>query len=91
MYIPVQGFVQVLFLTSVFHEGLSFIAVGHNSMCVSMLALCSWKLIWGTINPPCGIAPGSFGNFTNPSFSNSLSMHHLVISHFLFLELFLPL
>ena len=51
MYIPVQGFVQVLFLTSVFHEGLSFIAVGHNSMCVSMLALCSWELIWGATNP----------------------------------------
>ena len=35
------GFYPSTFLTSVFHEGLSFMAVGHNRMCISMLALAA--------------------------------------------------
>ena len=34
-------FVQALFLTSVFHEGLSFMAIGHNPMCVTTLAIAT--------------------------------------------------
>ena len=34
-----QGFIQALLLTSVFHERLSFIAAGHNPVCVSTLAI----------------------------------------------------
>ena len=39
--ILLQGFIQVLLLTSVFHEGLSFMAVGHNPACASMLSLAA--------------------------------------------------
>ena len=34
-----QGFIQALLLTSVFHKGLSFMAVGHNQTCISTLTL----------------------------------------------------
>ena len=34
-----QGFIQALLLTLVFHEELSFMAVGQDPMYVSMLAL----------------------------------------------------
>ena len=36
-----QGFIQALLLTSVFHERLSFMAIGHNPICVSMLAIAT--------------------------------------------------
>ena len=76
MYI--QGFIQALLLTSIFHEGLSFMALGHNTTCVSTSDSCSWGFIWGAVNPPCGVYSTPFGYFTEPRFSNSLSMHHLV-------------
>ena len=34
-----QGFIQALLQTFVFHEGLSFMDVGHNPKCVSTLTL----------------------------------------------------
>ena len=97
-----QGFIEALLLTSVSHEGLSFMEVGHNPMCVSSFAPCSWGggggvyggrdppppgggggggVIWAAVPPLplCSISPGSFGYFTGPRFSNSLSMHHSVI------------
>ena len=37
----VQGFIQALLLTSVFHEGLSFMAIGYNLTCISMLTLAA--------------------------------------------------
>ena len=46
-----QGFNQALLLTSIFHEGLSFMTVGHNPTCISMLDPCSWGFIWGAVNP----------------------------------------
>ena len=63
-----HGFIQALLLTSVFHEGLSFMAIGHDPMCISTLALeagGSWRGSYG-----------SFGYFTDPGFSKSLSMHY---------------
>ena len=36
-----QGFIQALLVTSFFHEGLSFMTVGHNTTCVSTLALAA--------------------------------------------------
>ena len=36
-----QGFTQALLLISVFHEGLSFMAVGHNATCINMLTLAA--------------------------------------------------
>ena len=36
-----QGFIQALSLTSVFHEGLSVVAIGHNPTYVSMFALAA--------------------------------------------------
>ena len=69
---PIQGFIQAILLTSVFHEWLSFMTVGLNPTCINMLTPCSWGYIWGAVNSPC------FGYFTNQWFSNSLSMHHLV-------------
>ena len=43
---PLQGFIQALLLTSIFHEGLSFIVVGHNPMYASTLALAAWVHMW---------------------------------------------
>ena len=34
-----QGFILALLLTSIFHKGLSFMAVGHNPTCISTLTL----------------------------------------------------
>ena len=34
-----QGFIQALLLSSVFHEGLSFMALGYNLMCINTLTL----------------------------------------------------
>ena len=87
-----QSFIQALLLTFVFHEGLSFIAVGHNSMCVSMLAIAtggSYKVLSASLVWSRGNASGSFGYFINLRFSNSLSMHHWVTYSFKFLGLFL--
>ena len=44
-----QGFIQALLLTSVFLEGLSFMAIGHNPAYISMLCFAtggssSWRL-----------------------------------------------
>ena len=50
--IHIHCFIQTLLLNSVFHEGLGFMKVGHNPMCVSILAPCSWGFIWGAVNPP---------------------------------------
>ena len=36
-----QGFIQALLLTSVFHKGLGFMAVGHNPTCVSTMTLAA--------------------------------------------------
>ena len=36
-----QGFTQALLLTSAFHEGLSFMDVGHNPTCLSTLTLAA--------------------------------------------------
>ena len=44
-----RTFIQALLLTSVFHEGLSFMEVGHNLMCVSTLAPYTWGFIWGAV------------------------------------------
>ena len=41
-----QDVIQALMLTSVFHEGLSFMALGHNPMCVSRLAIATWGSYW---------------------------------------------
>ena len=40
-----QGFIEALLLTSVSHDGLSFMEVGHNPMCVSSFAPCSWGAV----------------------------------------------
>ena len=36
-----QSFIQSLLLTSVFHEGLSFMVAGHNPTCVSSLGIAT--------------------------------------------------
>ena len=36
-----QGFIQALLLTFVFHEELSFMAIGHNLKCISILILAA--------------------------------------------------
>ena len=41
IYVRSQGFIQALLLTSVFHEGLSFMAVGYNPTCVSTFAIAA--------------------------------------------------
>ena len=50
-----QGFIQAFLLTFVFHEGLSFMTLGHNPMCVSTLAIATGgsygALLWA---PPVG-------------------------------------
>ena len=45
-----QGFIEAFLLTSVFHEGLSFIVVGHNPTCVSVLALAAGGSYGGTVS-----------------------------------------
>ena len=62
----VQGFIQALLLTSVFHEGLSFMDVGHKLTCVSTLTLA-------TVGSR-GCCKSPFGYFSDPRFSNSLSI-----------------
>ena len=54
--------------------------VGHNPTYVSLLTVAGWGFIWGAASPFASLwrvrrqSPGSFGYFTNPRFSNSLSM-----------------
>ena len=36
-----QGFIQALWLTSVFHKGVSFMPVGHDPMCVTTFTLAA--------------------------------------------------
>ena len=58
------GFIQALFLTSVFCEGLSFMDVGHNLTCVSILTIAAVG--------SRGCCKSPFGYFSDPRFSNSL-------------------
>ena len=46
-----QGFIQAHLLTSVFHEGLSFMVIGHETMCISTVDPGSWGFIWGAVKP----------------------------------------
>ena len=78
-----QGFIQALLLTSVFYDRLNFMTVGHNFMCVSMLTLATGGS-YGVLSEHSlfGVqdnVPESFGYFIDPTFSNSLSMHQLVM------------
>ena len=66
----VQDFIQALLMTSVFHEGLSFTAVGHDPLCISTLALAA--------GGSRGHCKSHFGYFSDPRLSNSLSTHHSV-------------
>ena len=50
-----QGSIQALWLTSVFHEGLSFMAIVHHPTYISMLTPCSWGFIWSAVNTSCGV------------------------------------
>ena len=68
-----QG-LQALLLTSVYHEGLSFMVIGQNSTCSSCLALAAG----GSRGCYKSCRKSPFGYFSNPKFSNSLSMHHSV-------------
>ena len=61
-----QGFIQALLLTSVFHEGLSFMDIGHKPTCVSTLTLA----VVGSRE--CCKSPYDY--FSTPRFSNSLSI-----------------
>ena len=63
---PDQGFIQALLLTPVFHEGLSFIDVGHKPACVSTLTPAAMG--------SRGCCKSHFDYFSNPRFSNSLSI-----------------
>ena len=76
-----QGFIQALLLTSAFHEGLSFTAAGHNPTRISKLSLPAGGL-YGSLQTSLvgcrGNVLESFGYFTDPSISNSLSTHHSV-------------
>ena len=71
--IMIRG-LQALLLTSVFHEGLSFMVIGQNSTCSSCLALAAG----GSRGCYKSRRKSPFGYFSDPKFSNSLSMHHSV-------------
>ena len=76
-----QGFIQALLLTSVFHNGLSFMTVGHKPTYISTLMLVvggSYEGLQAPLVESRGNAPGNFDYFTNPRFSNTLSMYHSV-------------
>ena len=47
--------IQTLLLTSVFHEKLSFMNVGHNPTCVSILTLAA-VVQGGALSPPLAIS-----------------------------------
>ena len=73
-----QGFILALLLTSVFHEGLSFMTIGNNPTCFRKLVIATGGFIWvGCCKPPIlgsrGNALRSFGYFTDSTFSSSLS------------------
>ena len=40
-HIDYQGFIQTYLQTSVFHEGLSLMALGHNPKCISTLVIAT--------------------------------------------------
>ena len=72
-----HGFIQALLLTSVFHEGLSFLAVDHNPTCGSMLAPLA--LAAGGSRGHC---KSPFGYFSNPrclATQNSKSCEHITM------------
>ena len=46
-----QGFIQALLLTSVFHEGLSFMTVGDNPTCISTLVIATGGSYMRCCNP----------------------------------------
>ena len=54
-----SGFVQALLLTSVFHKRLSFMAIGQNPMCVSMLAIATGSSYGGAVSPTL-LGPGEY-------------------------------
>ena len=64
-----QGFIEALLLTSVSHDGLSFMEVGHNPMCVSLFSPCSW-----------GGGGGSYGVLYPPSPFVAFPLEALAIS-----------
>ena len=72
---PGQGFIQPVLLTSVFHEELSFMALGYSF--VTQQVSVRWPLLlvghMGCCKPPMW---GNFDYFNDSSFLNSLSMHH---------------
>ena len=41
-----QVFISTFLLISVFHEGLSFMALGHNPTCISTLAIATRSSHW---------------------------------------------
>ena len=87
--ILLQGFIQALLLTSIFHEELSFMAAGHNLMCVSMLAIAIGGSEGALQLGSGGNASESFDYFTDSRFSNNLSMHYCMTFSFQFLGFFL--
>ena len=68
-YLVFQGFPlgsQAILLTSVFHEGLSFMDVSHKPMCISMFTVAAVG--------SRGCCESPFGYFSYSRFSNSLSI-----------------
>ena len=68
-------------------------ALGHNQhppACWLLAVGGSYGLLQTPFVGFRGNAPGSFGYLTDPRFSNSLTMHHLVTLSFPCLGLFLP-
>ena len=54
-----QGFILALLLTSVFHEGLSFMTIGNNPTCFRKLVIATGGSYgWGAVSPPFW-APGA--------------------------------
>ena len=41
-----QGFIQTVLLTSVFHEGLGFMALDYDPMCLTTLAITTGSSYW---------------------------------------------
>ena len=73
-----QSFIQALLLTSVFYKGLSFMVLGHNPTRGSTFALAAGGSR-GRCKSPC---KPPFGYFSDPMFSNSLSMYNSVVHLF---------
>ena len=66
--------IQALSLTFIFHEGLSFMALGHNLKCTSILILADGG---SRIAPLVGLKLGLFCYFSDLRSSDSLSMQPL--------------